>query len=130
MILVVAARDARGGLATLRLAGGLGVVAGEGDAGAVVVKLRAVDVEAADGLHHETGLELGPFGVEEPLQGPAHPIIVEQFAAAGRGEPQEAVVTVSRPLAESVERQPSLDDAAQHPRRAPPTWPAGSADRP
>jgi hypothetical protein len=60
-------------------------------------------------LHHQAGPELGPVGVEEPLQGPAHPIVVEQRAAAGRGKPQEAVVTISRPLAEGIERQAFLD---------------------
>ena len=77
VIFVVAMTYLQRGLAALRVTIGGSVVAGQGDAGAVVVELGAVDCETADRADHHLGLQESPVSIEEPFQSPAHAVVVE-----------------------------------------------------
>jgi hypothetical protein len=111
VVLVVAVGDGRGRLTGPGPAGGSLVGAGEGDGGRVVVELGDVEVEVADDAEDHLGDEGGPIGVEEPVEGATHPVVIECFGVAGR-EPEQAGSVRGGPLAKGVEGQVANDEVA------------------
>jgi hypothetical protein len=81
VVLGVPEGDHRGGFAAARSAGRVSVDPGHADRGGVVVQLGRVYPELGDHLEHELGEQAGPVGVEQPLQRPTHPIIVDRPGA-------------------------------------------------
>jgi hypothetical protein len=113
-VLVVALPDRRRRLPAAGSAVGVWIVAGDRDGGRVVVQLVGADAELAQHPQHGLGDQAGPVGVEQPVQRPADPVVVEQFGLAWR-EPEHRRVVARRPLTERVHRPvPGHDVAHQH----------------
>ena len=113
-ILVVSLADRRRRLATAFSAVGVGIVAGHGDGGRVVVQLGGLDAELADHSQDGGGDQARSVTVEEPVQRPADPVVVEELDLA-RTEPEHGGVVARRPLPERVDRPVTGHDVAdQH----------------
>jgi hypothetical protein len=108
VVLRVPLGDHRGWLAGTRGAVGVAVAALHADRRRVVVQPGGVDTELADRGEHDRGQQAGPVSIEQRVQRPADPIIVD-----GRdfdlGQAQQRRVIAGCPLAQRVERF-----AAQH----------------
>jgi hypothetical protein len=117
VILVVPERDRRGGLPAAGPPVRARIPAGDGDAGGVVVQLRAVDPEPGHRVEHQPGQQRGAVRVEQPGQHPPHPVVVEQLRLA-LGQPQRARVERLGPPPQRVHRLPRQHQVAhQHPDR-------------
>ena len=112
MILVVAMRDARGLPAADLSAGGLGIRAGEGDGGRIVVELVEMKAEGLDGADHDGRHQGGPIRVEKPVEGATHPVVV-QTADLVRFQPEQGGEEGLGPLLEAVDRPAPEEDVAQ-----------------
>ena len=84
VVLGVPESDLRGGFAPARGPVGVPVDPGHGDRGGVVVQFGGVDVELGDHPEDQLGEQAGPVGVEQPLQCPAHPVVVDLPAYSRR----------------------------------------------
>ncbi len=76
------------------------------------MELREVQAELPDDLDHDRGQEGGAVGIEELVQGPPSPIVVEE-GHLPRGEAQEGRDEGAGPLLEGVDRPPIQEDVAQ-----------------
>src|ERR1019366_1087257 len=94
--------DRRGGLAATDGDARCPVVAVHRDGCRVVVQLGCVHGELTDCAWHDSGQQAGPVGVEQRLQGPADPVVVERVDV-GFGQPQQARVVAGCPLAQAVQ---------------------------
>ena len=103
VILGVPPRDRRRRGAGHVLAAGVLVGAVHADGGGVVVQPRAVDGELADHARHQLGEQAAPVSMEQPVQHPAGPVVVEQFRLP-RGQPQQGRLVGGGPLAQGVQR--------------------------
>jgi len=103
VILGVPERDHRGRLTAPAGADRVAVDAMHRDRRGVVVELAGVDGELADRAEHHRGQQAGPVGVEQRLQGPPDPVIVEPADLLG-GQPEQRRVVTGGPLAQAVER--------------------------
>ena len=72
------------------------------------MQLAGVDVELADCAQHDRGQQAGPVGVEQRLQRPPDPVVVEH-THLGDAQPEQRRVVAGGPLAQPIERL-----AAQH----------------
>jgi len=72
------------------------------------VQLAGVDGELADRAEHNRGQQAGAVGVEQRLQGPPDPVVVEHPDLLS-GQAEQRRVVAGGPLADAVERF-----AAQH----------------
>lgn len=124
-LVVVPEGDRRSGLAAPGTAGRRPVGAAEGDAGGVVVQLGAVDPEGPHRAHDHLGEQAGPVGVEEPLQDPPHPVIVEQRRLP-RAQTQSPypppLPSRSRPLPGMDHERPPRTTHSRDARRLPRSW--------
>ena len=66
------------------------------------MQLAGVHRELTDRAEHDRGQQAGPVGVEQRLQGPADPVVVEPVDL-GFGQPQQARVLAGGPLAQGVQ---------------------------
>jgi len=112
VVLVVAERDDQRGSAPDQATRGVRVFAVEGQARRVVVQLLERDLELLNHVDHEGGQQRARVGVEQPIQGPAHAIVVEQGDLL-REQPQERGDPAARPFAQAVERGAGQDEVAR-----------------
>ena len=112
-VLVVTVPDRRRRLPAAGPAVGVGVGAGQGHGGGVVVQLGDVQVELVDGCQHGRGDQAGPVGVEQPVQHPTDPVIVQRGGIAGF-QSQDRRVVVGRPFPEGVDRSMPGRDVGHH----------------
>jgi len=77
------------------------------------VQLAGLDTELADRAQHDHGQKTGPVGVEQRLQGPTDPVVIERRQVAG-AEPEQRRVVTTRPLAQTVERLTSQHQVRDH----------------
>src|ERR1035437_8971262 len=94
--------DRRRRLATTWRPRGVPVSPVEGDRRRVVVQLRQGDVELADDLDHDLGDETRPIAVEEPVEHPPHPVVVERPEIANL-QPEQRGLVGGGPLAHRIE---------------------------
>jgi hypothetical protein len=92
---------------------GVGVVPVQGDRGGVVVQLGGVDAKLGDHREHQFG-EQGPaVGVEDLVQCPGDPIVVDP-GHLGRGQAQQPRSIRGRLLGQGVERGPAQQQVRHH----------------
>ncbi len=77
------------------------------------MQLGGLDVEVADHRQDRLGDQARPVGVEEPIQGPADPVVVEHFGVT-RPKAEHAGVEGRRPLTECVDRTMTDHEVAHH----------------
>jgi hypothetical protein len=84
------------------------------------VQLAAVDAELLDRPQDQLGHEAGPVGIEEPEEGPAHPVVVERTGIDAI-EAEDRGAEGIGPLTERVDRLAVPDevshDDTEHDRR-------------
>jgi len=84
------------------------------------VQLAAVDAELLDRPQDQLGHEAGPVGIEEPQEGPAHPVVVEHTGIHAV-EAEDRGAEGIGPLTERVDRLAVQDevshDDTEHDRR-------------
>jgi hypothetical protein len=80
----------------------MGVVAVEGERRRVVVQLREVQIELTDHTQDSVGDQGRPVGVEEPVEHPGHPVVV-QGTGVVRPETEYDRVEWGRPLRQGVD---------------------------
>ncbi|MGB8021216.1 MAG: hypothetical protein WCF04_08320 [Candidatus Nanopelagicales bacterium] len=113
VVLGVPVGDRDGGLSGTLRAVRVAVVAVQRHGCGVVVKSARVDVELADRAEHDRGQQAGPVGVEQRLQRPAHPVVVDHRHVSC-GQPEQRRVVAGGPLAQDVERFPAQHQVRDH----------------
>src|SRR5665647_2110463 len=117
VVLGVPEGDCRGGLAAADGADSVPVSPVDRDGRGVVVQLGCVHGELTDRAEHDRGQQAGPVGVEQRLQGPPDPVVVEPVDL-GLGQPQQARVVAGGPLAQAIQGL-SLIHISEPTRRTP-----------
>ena len=77
------------------------------------MQLGGGDGEVADHAQHGGGDQRGPVGVEQPVQHPGDPVIV-QGGRVARGQAQQGGVVTLGPLGQGVDRPVAGHDVADH----------------
>lgn len=75
------------------------------------MQLVDVDVELPDHAQDGLGDQTGPVGVEEPIQHPAHPVVVQRASVPARQAEQGGLVARG-PLTQGVDRSVTHHDVA------------------
>ncbi|OIQ75302.1 hypothetical protein GALL_430300 [mine drainage metagenome] len=112
MVLVVAMGDGYGLPAADPAASGLGVGARESNGRRVVVELVELDAESLDGADDDGGHQGRPVRVEQPVEGPPHPVVVQAIDLV-RFQPKQGGQERLCPLLEPIDRPASEEDVAQ-----------------
>ena len=113
MVLVVTEGDGQGGMPEKALLdGGAGVRAAERDRGRVVVQFVEANAELLDHMGSDGQDQRRHVGQEEPIQGPAHAVVVESSDFFGC-QPQEIGGMACGPFAHAVDRLARHQQVAQ-----------------
>ena len=114
VILVVPVGDRHGRLAPHSMAVGAPVHPFQGQGRGIIVELIERDVELAHGVDNQFGEQGRAVGIEEPGEGPAHPVVIEPGRLAGL-QAQQVGLNLPGPFDVTVDGLAAVqDERAQH----------------